>query len=953
MKAIVASGANHASARAAHSPRTSFFFSLTTFLFFYILVLPQLLNHGIQAQELIVEDVLSGQVGKDVPVKIGASTSSAIPLGGNDFEFWFQSNQDYLRTANVRVENGQLSLLTPEGPLWSDGAGLPADAMGQFCNGQVLAPENDHAHWAGPSILQAMGEKVLISAYGNSDVIRGSISLSYTDNGQWKHQHLEPGPDFLLYPICFESSGAPNTWVQPADPTTYNRGIGEICKHNGVAFTAAIEFNGYYYVYFNVTTNHGSTPARTIQLMRVPIDSNPPYVKFGPGEAELYHKGQGVWHDLPYDPDFGYFLNICGQPACSNNAGGASSVWCQNPLTFNTVQSWSVTGLNDLGRLGGITRAQDGQFLLSHVDHTPPDSNLDIVTQRRTSGRVAYWRSAHPTFHDTSIQYINTDLWLEDPVVPEGCPNDNSTDTWYVNMSQAQSWLHDLPGDDPDMILFTSYHDARCQAFTRGKIRASLVSPRGAKLCVTQQGASLNDGDIWDFGTAPPETNIVKRITLENCGNDDLVISDAVVGGTHRGNFRLRPWFRNRLIPMTLQPDATYTLPVIFRGIAPGPRQARLTFATNAPANPDFVLNLRGEIETANFPEVCLRIDGQQVSSGATWDFGSTPSNVAVSETAMIENCGTDTLTVQSAVISGTNQFNFYFPSSFTVPLSLAPGAQAPMPVTMSGSQEGTRSALLTLSSNAAQDFLLNLSGQVANPTTPEICVLINGQQMASGGTWNFGSTPSGVPVGRTATLRNCGTAPLNVSNAAITGTHRFNFYFSSSFNVPLTLAPGAQTAMTVSMSGSQEGSRSALLTLSSNAAGSPSFQLNLAGQIANPTSPELCILLNGQPVSPGSVWDFGSTPSGVPVGQTAVLQNCGTATLSLSGAGITGTHRFNFYFPASFSLPSTLAPGGQAAMPISMTGSATGPRSAVVTVTSNASGSPSFSLSLTGQITN
>src|SRR5205814_1022856 len=82
---------------------------------------------------------------------------------------------------------------------------------------------------------------------------------------------------------------------------------------------------------------------------------------------------------------------------------------------------------------------------------------------------------------------------------------------------------------------------------------------------------------------------------------------------------------------------------------------------------------------------------------------------------------------------------------------------------------------------------------------------------------------------------------------------------------------------------------------------------------------------------------------------QTVTLKNSGTGSLTISSIGLTGTNAGDFAQTNTCpSSSSTLAPGASCTISVTFTPTATGSRSASVTITDNAAGSPQ-SVSLSG----
>jgi N,N-dimethylformamidase beta subunit-like protein/HYDIN/CFA65/VesB family protein len=198
----------------------------------------------------------------------------------------------------------------------------------------------------------------------------------------------------------------------------------------------------------------------------------------------------------------------------------------------------------------------------------------------------------------------------------------------------------------------------------------------------------------------------------------------------------------------------------------------------------------------------------------------------------------------------------------------------------------------------------------------------------------------STTSTAQTITVTSSGTAPLSINSIGLTGTNRGDF--AQTNNCPTTLAINASCNISVTFTPSAVGSRSASVTLTDNANNSPqNVGLSGTGYVPAPI-----VSLSPAGLSFGNQ-NVGTTSAA----QTVTLTNTGTAPLSISSIGLTGTNAGDF--AETNTCPSggnTLAVNASCSISVTFTPSAATSRSASVTVTDNASNSPqSVSLSGTG----
>lgn len=189
-----------------------------------------------------------------------------------------------------------------------------------------------------------------------------------------------------------------------------------------------------------------------------------------------------------------------------------------------------------------------------------------------------------------------------------------------------------------------------------------------------------------------------------------------------------------------------------------------------------------------------------------------------------------------------------------------------------------------------------------------------------------------------TATLTNAGSATLTISGIQVTGSNASDFALSDDCGA--SLASSADCTLSIKFTPSSTGNRTASITFTDNAVGSPQT-ITLAG---TGTSGELSL-------SAGSL-AFGSQPVGTSAtAQTVTLSNNGSSTLSLTSIAVTGTDPGDF--PETNTCGSSLAAGAPCAVSVTFKPAATGSRTAQLSISFSGSGSPqTVGLSGTGTAT-
>jgi len=177
----------------------------------------------------------------------------------------------------------------------------------------------------------------------------------------------------------------------------------------------------------------------------------------------------------------------------------------------------------------------------------------------------------------------------------------------------------------------------------------------------------------------------------------------------------------------------------------------------------------------------------------------------------------------------------------------------------------------------------------------------------------------------KTVTLTSAGTANLILSSIAITGTNAGDFAKTS--NCPATLAPGKKCTVNVTFTPSQLGSRSASLTFTDNAAGSPQT-----------------VPLTGKGVAQATVSPTALTFALQPVGTTSAAKivtlrnNLGTA-LTIHSIAFIGANPGDF--AETNTCDGSVPAKGTCTISVTFKPMATGARAATLTVADSANNSP------------
>jgi protocatechuate 3,4-dioxygenase beta subunit len=237
-----------------------------------------------------------------------------------------------------------------------------------------------------------------------------------------------------------------------------------------------------------------------------------------------------------------------------------------------------------------------------------------------------------------------------------------------------------------------------------------------------------------------------------------------------------------------------------------------------------------------------------------------------------------------------------------------------------------------TFTVNASINGVTTTPGFSLTNLAPVVSISINGVSTNSIAFGNQVVGSSSNPT--TITISNTGAGSLVISGLALSGSNPADFSFTATGGaLPITVGANSSTTVNVTFTPVVVGWRSAALTITDNASGSPQ-QVNLTGagiECASPCDPA------GQSLAFGNqAVNTTSAPSLVPISNTA------NSNLVIS-VQITGANAGDFAFTcgpplSGASCAGTLAPNSSATVNVTFTPAAAGTRSASLIISEGGS---------------
>jgi len=425
----------------------------------------------------------------------------------------------------------------------------------------------------------------------------------------------------------------------------------------------------------------------------------------------------------------------------------------------------------------------------------------------------------------------------------------------------------------------------------------------------SQGGVGVSANSIAFGSVAVNTTSPAQHVALENTGSASLSISSVAVSGTYASRFA-----QSNNCGKSLAAGASCTISLTFSPNTTGLRFATLNISTSAEGGQKSV-SLNGVGVAGTTPAAGL--------SPGSLAFASQPvGTTSGAGTATLDNAGTGALSISSVTITGANPGDFA--QANNCGSSLPAGSTCTFSITFTPAASGSRAALLSVADNSAgspQTVSLSGTGTVASASLSPTSLSFGNQSV---------NTKSGI---RTATLTNGGKAALSLSGIAVTGANAGDFAQTNTCGS--SVAAGASCTISVTFDPTASGSRSASVSFSDNANGSPQcLSLSGTGTAASASFSPSSLPFGNQSVN---------TTSGV---LTTTLTNGGNAALSLSSVALTGANPGDF--AQTNTCGSSVTAGTSCTISVTFDPTASGSRSASVTITDNAAGSPE-TVSLTG----
>jgi len=424
---------------------------------------------------------------------------------------------------------------------------------------------------------------------------------------------------------------------------------------------------------------------------------------------------------------------------------------------------------------------------------------------------------------------------------------------------------------------------------------------------VSLNNTSLSFGDQF-VGT----TSAAQRVTMTNTGSGTLTFFGFSVSGDFTANTNC---------PGTLAVNASCFFDVFFSPSSLGPKAGTVSIVTDTLGSPN-TISLAGNGTPA--PAVSL--------SSSLLDFGERLVGSSTMLGITLTNSGGAPLLITSITAFGAPVFTQSNDCPLS-PASLAIAGTCTITVMFSPDATFDHNGLVSIVSNApGSPHTVELFG--VGFTLPGV--------MFSPTSVNFGGQIIGTTsAAQSITLTNTGDgstqSALTITSISITGTDAGDFVQTNDCPLsPTTLGPSTACTIMVTFGPATVGAKSAAVSVSSDAAGSPHMAaLNGTGV----TPPNVMLSATSLTFSAQIV---GTTSTA----QTVTLTNSGGFTLTITSIVVGGANAGDFM--QTNNCGTSVAAGANCTITVTFRPGGTGTRTATITITDNAAGSPR-QISLTG----
>lgn len=472
-------------------------------------------------------------------------------------------------------------------------------------------------------------------------------------------------------------------------------------------------------------------------------------------------------------------------------------------LSSNTIRhSWDgnhidITVTNLSGQWHHYAVTYDGTTRSVYLDGVFQKSD-ELATHNLATNTFTFGKDVNDNFYKGELDEIR--IWTEARTCTDINSNLNNelegTETnllLYQNFDGAYTGGGDntfglgYPADKAGNYTFANYNNFTMNGATSNlltpthnisgtsPIAAAEIDIQSNSTTIVSGGDTPSTDDNTDFGDVTLGNPKTVTYTIENFGQQDLVISDIIIeeiGGANSSAFTLS----NHTFPITIAEADNTTFTLTFEPTTNGTGEVELIIETNDCDESEFIFSVQAN--GLGEPEINVKGNNTDIASGATapsvdndTDFGEVlRDNQTVSKTFTIENLGNTDLTLSGdpIITLSDNAGDFTVTTQPTTSTISASNSQT-FTITFNPSDIGASSSTVNISSNDSDESLYTFTIQGTGLCNEaDLPVLSENQTICSGESVNL-SVISGELNNATHWQwykGTCGGSPLNTGTS-------------------------------------------------------------------------------------------------------------------------------------------------------------------------------------------
>ena len=397
---------------------------------------------------------------------------------------------------------------------------------------------------------------------------------------------------------------------------------------------------------------------------------------------------------------------------------------------------------------------------------------------------------------------------------------------------------------------------------------------------------SIPNLGIVEFGSTLIGTPVTKIFTVRNTGTAILKLE----------NLELPEGFSLiGIFPYEVAPGGADDFQIQLDAAAEGEFVGSLRFDTNDENESSYSFTVRAAVHPEPVPEIEVWDGDTHIPDLGTTDLGSTLIGSPVAKIFTVRNTGTAMLTL------GIPELPQGFSLIGDFPSQVAAGGVESFQTQLNAAFTGEFSGDLRFETNDNDEgvYIFSLTGRVNSEPEPETEVSDGDTDIPNNGVVNFGITLMGTPVTKTFTIRNTGTAALNLSGIDLPeGFDLIGFF-------PHKVATGGTDSFEIRLNASAQGEFEGALGFETDDDDESPYRFTIRGTVNSVPEPGIEVWDGDTEIQAGGAANFGEAALGMTVTKTFTVMNTGTAILTLDGLEL----------PEGFSLtgrfPDVIEPGG------------------------------------------